>query len=114
LLKEAAAVLGGYRVAMEEAHHIHKKDSPSGTAKMMAQIINASGFNIKFDEIKAIRQGEIIGDHKVTFESDVDKIEINHYAKTRDIFVQGSLLAAKWLKNKPAGLYSMEDVLFSK
>ena len=112
LLKSAAKILKGYNVEIEEAHHIHKKDSPSGTAKKIAQIINQQGFDIKIDEIKAIREDEIIGDHKVVFESATDKIEISHSAKTRDIFAQGAIVAAKWLSKKRSGLYSMDDVLF--
>jgi len=111
LLKEAAKTLKGYKVNIEEAHHIHKKDSPSGTAKKLAEIINNYDFKIKVEDIKAERRDEIVGDHKVIFESDVDRLEISHSAKTRDIFAQGALVAAKWLKGKPAGLYSMEDIL---
>lgn len=112
LLKEASGILKDYKVEIKEAHHIHKKDSPSGTAKKIAQIITDQGFDIKIEDIEAIREDEIVGDHKVTFESDVDKIELFHSAKTRDIFAKGALLAAKWVVNKPAGLYSMDDVLF--
>lgn len=112
LLKETAAILEGYNVKVEEAHHIHKKDAPSGTAKKIAQIISSEGFNIKIEDIKAIRADEIVGDHRVVFESDVDRVELSHSAKTRDIFAQGSLVAAKWLINKEPGLYSMDDVLF--
>ncbi|MBU1121566.1 MAG: 4-hydroxy-tetrahydrodipicolinate reductase [Candidatus Omnitrophota bacterium] len=112
LIKEAAGTLSKYGVSISEAHHIHKKDTPSGTAKKIAEIINDQGFNLKIEDIKAIRENEIIGDHKIVFESDVDRIELFHSAKTRDIFVQGAILAAKWIVGKPAGLYSMEDVLF--
>ncbi len=114
LLKEAASTLKNYNVGIEEAHHIHKKDSPSGTAKRIAQIINEQGFDIKNEDIKAIREDEIIGDHKVIFESDVDKIELLHSAKTRDIFAQGALVAAKWVGSRKPGLYSMDDVLFGQ
>ncbi|MCF7907426.1 MAG: 4-hydroxy-tetrahydrodipicolinate reductase [Candidatus Omnitrophica bacterium] len=111
LLKEAAKSLAGYQASIFEAHHIHKKDSPSGTAKKIAEIINGYDFNIKVEDIEAKREDEIVGDHKVVFESDLDKLELSHSAKTRDIFVQGALVAASWVKGKPAGLYSMEDVL---
>ena len=111
LLNQAANSLGGYEATICEAHHIHKKDSPSGTAKKIAEIINGCGFNIKLEDIKAKRESEIVGDHKVVFESDVDRLEISHSAKTRDIFAQGALVAAKWLSGKPAGLYSMQDIL---
>jgi len=114
LLEEAAKSLKGYEPSIFEAHHVHKKDSPSGTAKKIAEIINNFGFNIKTEDIKAKREDEIIGDHKVIFESSVDKLEISHSAKTRDIFAQGALVAARWIKLKPAGLYSMADVLFKE
>ncbi len=112
LLKVAAGTLKNYRVGIQEAHHIHKKDTPSGTAKRIAEIINEQGFNIKIEDIKTDRYNEIIGDHKVVFESGVDKLELSHSAKTRDIFAQGALLAAGWIVGKKPGLYSMDDVLF--
>jgi len=112
LIKEAAKILKGYKVYIEEAHHVHKKDAPSGTAKKIAEILNKYGFGIKIEDIKAIREDEITGDHKVIFESNFDKLELFHSAKTRDIFAQGALLAARWIVEKEAGLYSMEDVLF--
>ena len=112
LLKVAAGILKNYKADIQEAHHIHKKDAPSGTAKRIAEIINEQGFNIKIEDIKADRFNEVIGDHKVVFESEADKIELSHSAKTRDIFAQGALLAAKWVIDKKPGLYSMEDVLF--
>ncbi|MCF7887985.1 MAG: 4-hydroxy-tetrahydrodipicolinate reductase [Candidatus Omnitrophica bacterium] len=112
ILKTAASVLGEYQATIKEAHHIHKKDSPSGTAKKLADIINKFDFDLGYDQIEAKREGEIIGDHCVTFENDFDSFAIVHHAKTRNIFAQGAIIAAKWIKQKPAGLYSMEDVLF--
>jgi len=111
LVKEAAEKLSkDYKVKIVEAHHIHKKDAPSGTAKGLAQIIkDASGREVA--DIKSIREGEIVGDHKVTFESPVDTIELSHSAKTRDIFAKGALEAAKFIAGKPPGLYDMQDVL---
>ena len=114
LVKEASAILKGYNIYLEEAHHIHKKDAPSGTAKKIVEIINSEGFSVKNEEVKAIREDEIVGDHKIVFESDVDKVELFHSAKTRDIFAQGAVVAAGWIVGKPAGLYSMDEVLFSK
>ena len=112
LLKDTAEKLAkGYKVRMTETHHVHKKDVPSGTAKKMLEVIRDSGMQINEADIKSIREGEIIGDHEVVFESQVDKITISHSAKTRDIFAQGALAAAKWIVNKPAGLYSMQDVI---
>jgi 4-hydroxy-tetrahydrodipicolinate reductase len=111
LARSAAKRLGaGYRVNIVEAHHVHKKDAPSGTAKRLAQIIKESS-GTEVGDIKAIREGEIVGDHRVIFESPVDRIELFHSAKTRDIFVLGALKAAKFIAGKKPGLYSMEDVL---
>ncbi|MFH1519199.1 MAG: 4-hydroxy-tetrahydrodipicolinate reductase [Candidatus Omnitrophota bacterium] len=112
LLKIAANTLKNYKVDIQEVHHIHKKDAPSGTAKRIAEIINQQGFNIKTDDIKADRYDQVIGDHKVIFESELERIELSHSAKTRDIFAQGALLAAEWIIDKRPGLYSMDDVLF--
>jgi len=112
LVKMAGSVLKNYKIYIEEAHHIHKKDAPSGTAKRIAQILNEEGFSIKTEDIKAIREDEIIGDHRIVFESGMDKIELFHSAKTRDIFAQGAVRASKWVAGKKSGLYSMDEVLF--
>ncbi|MFH0771344.1 MAG: 4-hydroxy-tetrahydrodipicolinate reductase [Candidatus Omnitrophota bacterium] len=111
LVKEAAEKLSKeYHVRITEAHHIHKKDAPSGTAKRLAEVIkNTSGREVS--DIKAIREGEIVGDHKVTFESPFDAIELSHSAKTRDIFAKGALAAAKFIVGKKPGLYDMRDVI---
>lgn len=111
LVREAAGKLSGdYRVTIVEAHHIHKKDAPSGTAKKLAQIVKEASARDVAD-IKSIREGEIVGDHKVTFESPCDIIELSHSAKTRDILAKGAIAAAKFIAGKKAGLYDMQDVL---
>lgn len=110
LIREAASKLKNYNIRIKEAHHVHKKDSPSGTAKKMAEIITQQTKK-EVTDIQAIREGEIIGDHEVTFESELDTLVLSHSAKTRDIFAQGALEAAIWIFGKPAGLYSMKDVL---
>ncbi len=106
----AAQTAKTYTVTMEEAHHIHKKDAPSGTAKTLAQIVEAAS-GVKVADIKSIREGEIVGDHAVTFESGEDVITISHHAKSRDIFVRGALVAAKFLVDQKIGLFTMQDVL---
>lgn len=99
-----------YTINIVEAHHIHKKDAPSGTAKTMMQIAKeASGQDI--NNVESIREGEIIGDHRVIFESGEDRIEIFHHAKTRDIFAKGALIAVKFVANKKHGLFNMQNVL---
>jgi len=106
----AAKTKEAYGIKIVEAHHIHKKDKPSGTAKSLLKIVEeASGQ--KVTNVESIREGEIIGDHDVIFESSVDKIIIGHRAKTRDIFAKGSLVAAKFVAKKAKGLFDMQDVL---
>ncbi len=111
LTELAARKTGGvYAITMREAHHVHKKDAPSGTAKTLAEIAEkASG--VKVADIQSIREGEIVGDHTVTFESGEDVIIISHHAKSRDIFAKGALVAAKFLAGKKKGLFNMQDVL---
>ena len=99
-----------YNIKIVEAHHVHKKDAPSGTAKTLAQIVEEAS-KTKVSDIKSIRKGEIIGDHDIIFESEVDTIKISHSAKTRDIFVKGALVAAKFIAKKTKGLYDMQSVL---
>ena len=111
LAQEAAAKFGqDYQVKIIEAHHVHKKDAPSGTAKTIADVIEGASKR-KVSDIESIREGEIIGDHQIIFESAVDTLTISHHAKTRDIFVKGSLVAAKFLAKKKNGLFNMQDVL---
>ncbi len=114
VVRECAQILKGYKVEISEAHHIHKKDAPSGTAKKIVRILQAQGFSAADENVGVVREDEIVGEHKVVFESRQDKIEIFHSAKNRDIFAQGAIAAAKWVKGRPAGLYSMDEVLFGK
>lgn len=110
MLPELAKRLGpDYGIEIVEAHHKSKKDSPSGTAKKLGQILaDATGKEIP---AHAVRLGDIIGDHTVIFCGNSERIEIKHQAHSRDLFVVGALRAAKWVFGKPAGLYSMQDVL---
>jgi 4-hydroxy-tetrahydrodipicolinate reductase len=111
LIRQAAQITGqNYAITLSETHHVHKKDAPSGTAKTMAELAEQYARTMVKD-IASIREGEVIGDHTITFESPVDLISIHHHAKTRDIFAEGSLVAAKFLAKKKKGLYNMQDVL---
>jgi len=110
IVKTASRALGtGYAVDMEETHHVHKVDKPSGTAKRLIDMVR--------DEhpdgvpCKSIREGEVVGDHTVRFSTPFETIEITHNAHTRDVFASGALTAARWVAGKPAGLYGMDDVL---
>jgi 4-hydroxy-tetrahydrodipicolinate reductase len=108
-----------YKVTMEEIHHIHKLDAPSGTAISLAKgvIENSNYANWTLDEaktneihIEAKRIGEVPGTHTVTYNSIVDSIELKHTAHNREGFALGAVIAAEWLAGKK-GIYSMKDVL---
>lgn len=110
LLPEIAKRLGpDYSIELIEAHHKAKKDVPSGTAKKLAQILTET--MRKEIPIHSIRLGDIVGDHTIIFCGNSERIEIKHQAHSRDLFALGALKAAKWVFGKPAGLYSMQDVL---
>lgn len=110
VLPEITKRLGpDYNIEIVEAHHKAKKDAPSGTAKKMAEVLAA--VSKKDIPTHAIRLGDIVGDHTVIFCGNSERIEIRHQAHSRDLFALGALKAAKWIFGKPAGLYSMQDVL---
>ncbi len=110
LVRRAASVLGpGFSIKVDETHHVHKKDSPSGTARMIARIIkDACGKDVG---VKAIRKGEVIGEHGVVFDGEYEVLEIRHKARSRDVFAAGALKAARFASGRKPGLYSMADVL---
>ena len=120
-----------YRVSMEEVHHIHKLDAPSGTAISLAeQIIEESSVLDSWklqgepklstakaeqneeDElpIQAIREGEVKGRHTISYESELDSISLSHDAKSREAFAAGALLAAEFVHGK-RGVFGMHDLL---
>jgi 4-hydroxy-tetrahydrodipicolinate reductase len=108
-----------YKVDMEEIHHDQKLDAPSGTAISLAKgIIENSNYNNwtldtpKENEIhiEAVRVGTVPGTHTVTYNSEVDSIEIKHTANNREGFALGAVIAAEWLAGKH-GVFSMKDVL---
>jgi 4-hydroxy-tetrahydrodipicolinate reductase len=125
-----AKVLGPeYDIEILEAHHRLKKDSPSGTAVKLGELISSSigrdfgkvgvygrkgmvGERTK-DEIgmQVIRAGDIVGEHTVLFGGIGERLEITHRAHSRDNFARGAVRAAHWVVNQPNGLYDMQDVL---
>ena len=118
-LAKMMAKIDGYKVTMEEIHHIHKLDAPSGTAISLAQgVIENSQYNNWTLEnatesdilIEAVRTGEVPGTHTVTYDSGIDSIEIKHTAHNREGFALGAVIAAEWLARKH-GIFSMRDVL---
>jgi 4-hydroxy-tetrahydrodipicolinate reductase len=110
LTRRAAEILGeDFAAEITETHHTKKKDAPSGTAKTLGEILTHSGKpNVP---IQSIREGDVVGDHTVLFVGPNERLELTHRAGNREIFANGALRAAEWVVGKPAGLYSMQDVL---
>ncbi len=128
--RQAAVILGnGYRVEIEETHHVHKKDAPSGTALRLGERV-AEGWGrpfldlyvhdpegcgkIRADDkivIRSYRRDEVVGDHTIRFENEGETLEWTHHAWNRDAFALGALRAARWVATRPPGLYDMQDVL---
>ena len=108
-----------FNISIEETHHKEKVDSPSGTAISLANDIiekNNSfiswGKNKNSKSISMIskRQNKKIGVHKVSFESKLDKLQIQHEAFSRDSFAKASIIAPKWIQNKK-GIFNMDDII---
>ncbi len=114
LAERAARALPGYRLAIRETHHVHKRDAPSGTALALAAALRAAHGPGAAIPIESHRQGEVIGEHEVTLEGPGERLRLAHEALDRGVFAQGALAAALWLASRPPGRYSMRDVLDSK
>jgi len=130
LVKQAAAALGlDYDVEIIETHHRFKKDAPSGTALRLAERV-AEGRGQSFRDvacfgrkgisgdrpkgqiaIHALRMGDVVGDHTVTFGVAGERVELAHKASSRDALAVGALRAAQWVAGRKPGLYDMADVL---
>jgi 4-hydroxy-tetrahydrodipicolinate reductase len=110
LTRNAAEILGSeFKPEIVETHHTKKKDAPSGTAKTLGEILKAE---LKIDiPIESIREGDVVGEHTVTFVGPAERLELTHRAGSREIFASGALRAAQWVVGKSPGLYSMQDVL---
>ena len=107
---EIARTLGeAYDIDIIETHHRFKKDAPSGTAKTLAERIEAA--TGRKPNVHAVRSGDVVGEHRIIFGTLGDSIEIVHRASTRDIFAKGSIEAAKWASKAKPGLYTMLDVI---
>ncbi len=128
LVEIAAKVLKdkGFDIEVVEMHHRFKKDAPSGTAMKIVDILKKeTGIEkVVFGRegitgersnneigVFALRGGDVVGDHTVIFAAMGERLELTHKASSRDIFAKGAITAAKWVKDKPAGLYDMADVL---
>lgn len=103
------AVNGGYSPYIIEKHHIHKLDAPSGTARTLADIVEANlGQTV---DIQSVRCGEIPGIHIVGFEGDVDRITVSHEAFSRKGFAQGAVEAAM-KADRISGVHDFKDIIF--
>src|SRR5262245_3587751 len=110
LAQKATELLGSaFNPEIVETHHKMKKDAPSGTAKKLAELLKAV-LNSEIP-IQSIREGNVVGEHTVIFAGPEERLELTHSAANRGIFALGALRAAKWIVNKRAGLYSMQNVL---
>lgn len=130
LTRKASALLGAdFDLEIVETHHRLKKDAPSGTAKRLAEIL-CEARRLDYHQhvqhgrqgivgarppdqigVHAIRGGDVVGDHTVIFAGRGERLELTHKASSRETFAAGALRAARWIVGKPAGRYSMEDVL---
>ena len=129
LVQEAARVLAAadFDIEIVEQHHRRKLDAPSGTALALAESINEAmdgAYTFTFDRskrhekrdpkeigISALRGGSIVGEHDVLFAGQDEVVTIRHSAYSRSIFAKGALSAARFLADKPAGMYDMQDVI---
>jgi 4-hydroxy-tetrahydrodipicolinate reductase len=108
IAQQMARALPGYAVHVQETHHVHKKDAPSGTALQAGRIMEqAPGVTVTYE---SFREGEVIGDHRIVFTGPMDRLELFHHAESRDIFAAGALEAAIWVAARKPGLYTMWDV----
>ena len=131
LVAKAARVLeGSFDIEIVEAHHNQKIDAPSGTALMLADSISdalTKKPTYEFDRhskrakrdpneigIHSVRGGTIVGQHEVIFAGLDEVIKISHSARSKDLFAVGAVNAAVFLKGKPAGMYSMKQLVDEK
>lgn len=128
LAQKASKILGGdFDIEIIEKHHNQKIDAPSGTAIMLANAINKEfndSLNYEYDRhskrnkrpkneigIHSVRGGTIVGEHDVIFAGRDEVITLSHQALSKEVFAVGALRAAKFLVNKPSGLYDMNNIM---
>lgn len=97
-------------IVIIEAHHMSKKDQPSGTAKRLAECIAAQGIAPEKIAVQSIRAGNIIGEHTVMFVTEDERIELTHRAASRSGFAKGVVKAIEWLVQQQNGLYQIDDL----
>ncbi len=128
IIRTAAPLLkDSFDIELTETHHNQKQDAPSGTAKALLEILNPDGeFNEVYGRsgmtgarqkeigIHALRGGTEAGEHTVYFFGNSERISITHHADSRMIFVSGAIKAAQFLQDRPAGMYTMRDLVFTQ
>lgn len=107
----ARALGPDYRASIIEAHHQHKKDAPSGTARRLAGALRDAGTPVPDEAIFAIRAGDVIGEHTIRLTGPGEVIELAHRATTRDLFARGAVELAAWLASAEPGWRTMDDFI---
>lgn len=102
--------LRDYDFVIDETHHVHKKDSPSGTAITIQKHLEKA-IKKKVSKVISHREGEVFGQHKVVVTGPEETILIQHDALNRTVFAKGAVTCAKWILKKKPGNYTIEDVL---
>ncbi|MBB1471941.1 4-hydroxy-tetrahydrodipicolinate reductase [Luteimonas sp. MC1782] len=108
LVERAAAALPGWDCDIVEAHHVHKKDAPSGTAIALGAAAGRGGSDPRYASLRA---GDIVGEHTVQFTGIGERIELVHRATSRDVFARGALHAASRLHGRAPGSWRLRDLL---
>ncbi len=108
LVERAAQALPGWDCDIVEAHHVHKKDAPSGTALSLGEAAGQGGAEPSYASLRA---GDIVGEHTVQFTGAGERIELIHRATNRDIFARGALHAASRMAGRAPGRYGLRDLL---
>ncbi len=110
LVMDAARLLPGFDIDITETHHIRKLDAPSGTAlSLAAAVAQGTGKPMNPARIHAIRAGDVVGEHVVTFSGPGERLMITHSATSRDLFALGALRMARWLAQQPAGMHVTDE-----
>jgi 4-hydroxy-tetrahydrodipicolinate reductase len=131
MVEQASRALGpeDWDIEIFEAHHRRKVDAPSGTALMLGEAA-ARGRHVELKSVSergrdgitgpraqgaigfsVLRAGGLVGEHSVVMASDDEVLSLSHSARERSLFARGAVVAARWLRGRPAGLYDMMDVL---
>ena len=110
LLRRAAGALD-WPIDITEIHHVHKLDAPSGTAITLAAA--AAAAQGSSPPIESIREGEVVGTHRIRLQGPGERLELAHVASDRDIFARGALEAAVRLAGRPAGAWKLPNLLFA-